>query len=257
MSTNFLHGVEVVQIDDGLRSISTVKSSIIGLVGTAPDATAADYPLDTPVLITGPRQAAKLGVSGTLKDAYMAAYAQGVNVMVVVRVDDGADAATTLASVVGDSTEGTGVWALLAAGNITGQVPRILAAPGFTSNTDATVSPATSALISVAERLRAIVVADGPNTTEAAAIADAAKYGSDRLYIVDPAVQVYDTTSATYERRRDPRRLAERTPAPLRASDRPFRPAPARRRHARVPPDAQEPVGPPSDQQARIRHHRH
>lgn len=198
MSTDFLHGVEVVQIDDGLRSISTVKSSIIGFVGTAPDATADDYPLDTPVLISGPRAAAKLGASGTLKDAYMAAYAQGVTVMIVVRVAEGADAAATLAKVIGDSTAGSGIWALLAAGNITGQVPRILAAPGFTSNTDGAVSPVTSALISVAERLRSIVIADGPNTTEAAAIADAASYGSDRLYIVDPAVQVYDTTAKEY-----------------------------------------------------------
>lgn len=61
MPDAFLHGVEVVEIDDGLRPIQTVKSSIIGLVGTAPDADAGEYPLDLPVLITGPRMAAGLG----------------------------------------------------------------------------------------------------------------------------------------------------------------------------------------------------
>ena len=66
-----LHGVEVVQIDDGPRPIQTVESSIIGLVGTAPDATAA-FPLNTPIPMTGPRMAAGLGDDGTLRDAYLA-----------------------------------------------------------------------------------------------------------------------------------------------------------------------------------------
>ena len=69
-----LHGVEVVQIDDGLRPIQTVESSIIGLVGTAPDATAA-FPLNTPIPMTGPRMAAGLGDDGALRDAYLAIYA--------------------------------------------------------------------------------------------------------------------------------------------------------------------------------------
>lgn len=37
MSETFLHGVEVVEIDDGKRPIRTVRSGIIGVVGTAPD----------------------------------------------------------------------------------------------------------------------------------------------------------------------------------------------------------------------------
>lgn len=206
MPVAYLHGVEVVQIDDGLRPIQTVKSSIIGLVGTAPAATAA-FPLDTPVLLTGPRMAAGLGVEGTLRDAYMAVYAQGVSVAIVVRVaavvtEGDPDPAATLANVVGDPIEGTGAWALLAAQSVTGQTPRILAAPGFTSTAAADpVSPVTSALISVADQLRSIVVADGPNTTEADALTDRGKFGSGRLYIVDPAVKVFDTTTATYVER--------------------------------------------------------
>lgn len=203
MPTAFLHGVEVVQIDDGLRPIQTVKSSIIGLVGTAPEASAA-FPLDTPVLVTGPRMAGALGDKGTLRDAYLAAYAQGVSVAVVVRVAavetaGSPDPAATLANVAGDATEGSGVWALLVAQSVTGQTPRILAAPGFTSTpADDPVSPVTSALISVADRLRSVVVADGPNTDEADALTDREKYGSGRLYIVDPAVKVFDTVTATW-----------------------------------------------------------
>jgi phage tail sheath protein FI len=41
MTTDFLHGVEVVEIDDGLRPIQIVKSAVIGIVGTAPDAQGA------------------------------------------------------------------------------------------------------------------------------------------------------------------------------------------------------------------------
>ena len=40
MPGEFLHGVEVVEIDNGPRPIRTVKSSVIGLVGTAPRAIA-------------------------------------------------------------------------------------------------------------------------------------------------------------------------------------------------------------------------
>jgi len=39
--TQFLHGAEVIEIDDGPRPIQTVKSAVIGLVGTAPAALGA------------------------------------------------------------------------------------------------------------------------------------------------------------------------------------------------------------------------
>lgn len=199
MPAAFLHGIETVEIDDGLRPIQTVKSSIIGLVGTAPAAAALNFPLDTPVLVTGPRMAALLGAGGTLLDAYNAAYAQGVNVMIVVRVAEGANAAATLTAIAGTAAAGTGVWALLNAQNLLGQTPRILAAPGFSSTPAANpASPVTQALVSVATRLRAIAIADGPNTTEADAVTDREKYGSDRLYIVDPAVRVWDSETSAY-----------------------------------------------------------
>ncbi|MDX8355554.1 hypothetical protein [Cognatiyoonia sp. IB215182] len=34
----FLHGVEVIEIDAGPRPFQTIKSSVIGILGTAPDA---------------------------------------------------------------------------------------------------------------------------------------------------------------------------------------------------------------------------
>lgn len=49
MSEQFLHGVEIVEVDDGQRPISTVKSSVIGLIGTAPNSA----PAATASLLTG------------------------------------------------------------------------------------------------------------------------------------------------------------------------------------------------------------
>lgn len=55
MPDQYLHGVEVIEIDDGARAIKTVKSSVIGLVGTAPQG-----PVNTPILINGsPTEAVK------------------------------------------------------------------------------------------------------------------------------------------------------------------------------------------------------
>ncbi len=53
MPDQFLHGVEIIEINDGARPIQTVKSSVIGLVGTAPQG-----PVNTPTLILGSRKQA-------------------------------------------------------------------------------------------------------------------------------------------------------------------------------------------------------
>ena len=49
MPEQFLHGIEIVEIDNGARPISTVRSSVIGLIGTAPNSSAAVHA----VLLTG------------------------------------------------------------------------------------------------------------------------------------------------------------------------------------------------------------
>lgn len=195
MPEQFLHGVEVIQIDNGIRPIRTVNSSTIGIVGTAPDADGFEF--QKPILITGPRHAAKLGNAGTLKDAYEAIYQQGVNTVVVIRVPVGSDDIKTLANVAGDVTSQTGVWALMNTQSTIDLTPKILAAPGFTKAIDINkVNPVTSALLSIADRLKSVVISDGPNTTEAAAKLYRKNYGSRRLYLIDPYVTVFDTEAA-------------------------------------------------------------
>ena len=36
MPASFLHGVETIEITKGARTISTVKTAVVGIVGTAP-----------------------------------------------------------------------------------------------------------------------------------------------------------------------------------------------------------------------------
>lgn len=275
----FLHGVEVLDIDAGPRPISTVRSSVIGLIGTAPNADAAAFPLNTPVLIAGSRREAAnldlLGTAeGTLPTAMDSIFDQAGAVVIVVRVEEGETDAETLANVLGGVNASTGqyegVHALLAAESVVGYQPRILLAPGFTHQrtsggvTAVTVSnegsgyataPAVSftggggtgatgaavlgtgadagkvvsvtvtnpgsgytsaptvsftggggtsaaatasygtvgnavvaELIGIAERMRAVIIADGPNTTDADAIAYSGDFGSKRVYLVDPKV---------------------------------------------------------------------
>lgn len=200
--SEFLHGVEVIELDRGTRPIQTVKSSVIGVVGTAPLADAVKFPLNTPVLIAGNRtEAALLGATGTLAMAIDGIFDQAGAAVVVVRVDVGADDPGTVANIIGgvDGTTGDyqGMQAFLGAESVLGVAPRILVAPGFTSErTGALANAVTAGLVPIAERLRAVVIADGPNTNDA----DAALYRGDlssrRVLVVDPAVKVLDSDGA-------------------------------------------------------------
>ena len=98
--TDFLHGVEVVEIQSGVRPIRTAKSSVIGLVGSAPKG-----PLNTPTLIAGDRAkgvevfGSEAAGIGTIPDALKAIFAQtGATVVVVNVLDVTADKAAVAAT---------------------------------------------------------------------------------------------------------------------------------------------------------------
>lgn len=277
MTTTFLHGVEVLQIDTGARPIQTVRSSVIGLIGTAPDANAQAFPLNTPVLVTRRSEMVGLGEAGTLQSALDLIYDQAGAVVVVVRVAQESTETATIDKIVGGINGITGAYegvhAFLVAENAVGFSPRILIAPGFThqrtsngllsiamqtqgegyttappvtvsggggagavvravlgtgansgkvvsfviddpgkgftSNPTVTIgapptggvqavagtvqrgtvrSEVLAEMLGIAQRLRAVIIADGPNTTDAAAIQLNADFGSDRIYVVDPWV---------------------------------------------------------------------
>ena len=274
MATEFLHGPEVLEIDNGIRTIRIASSSVIGLVGTAPDADATAFPLNTPVLIAGSRtEAAKLDTlgngAGTLPTALDAVFDQTNAVVVVVRVDEGENETATMANVLGgvnaNNGEYEGIQAFLGAKSKLGVAPRILACPGFThqrqqnavtavsvtnggsgytsapavaltggngtgatataeidasgkvtkvivtnpgtgytaaptvaftggggsgaaatASYGSTANPVVANLVTIANKLRAVIWADGPNTTDSDAIAYRGDFGSKRVIVIDP-----------------------------------------------------------------------
>ena len=71
--SDYHHGVEVIEINDGTRTISTVSTAIIGMVCTASDADDSTFPLNEPVLITSVQHAiGKAGTLGTLSNSLQA-----------------------------------------------------------------------------------------------------------------------------------------------------------------------------------------
>lgn len=65
--SDYHHGVRVVEINDGTRTIFTVSSAIAGMVCTAEDVDAIPFPLNQPVLLNNVLSAiGKVGKKGTL-----------------------------------------------------------------------------------------------------------------------------------------------------------------------------------------------
>jgi len=279
MVASFLHGVEIIEIDDGPRPIQSAASAVIGIVGSAPIG-----PVNTPVLIANNRvtAASTFGddTAFTLPAGFDDIFDQAGAVIVAVNVCDPAvhktvvaaadrtitaklitlpnrwitavtvkaaggagatllagtdytlDAAAgtiaikpggalasaasanvgytftdptkvTLADVVGGESGTTGAYSgthvLLAAKSAVAVTPRILCAPGFTdARPTGLANPVATELLVLAERLRAVVIIDGPSTTDAAAITARGDFGSRRAYIVDPKVMVYNTATDAY-----------------------------------------------------------
>lgn len=287
MDISFHHGTRVFEMADDVVPIRTAQSAVIFLIGTAPDADAAVFPINTPVLIKGASNyaiAASLGEAGTLKQHLDGIFDQGGNARLgayvyVTRVTQGANTAETLSNIVGDAAARTGVHAAFRIEGLYGRKlgPRIFVAPGFThalasdglasvtvtaqgadfgpdttiavsggggrnaevapiivdgaitgiaikkpgfgftgvpvltitnagGGAGATFTPVIGAvgnpvaheLEGICAKLKAVAFIDGPNTTDQAAVTTREKYGSERLYIADPQVQIWDTDLSAY-----------------------------------------------------------
>lgn len=283
MTTDFLHGVQSTDVDDGTRAITVASASVIGLVGTAPFADPTVFPLNTPVLIAGSQSLAAKLVStaptgtvdyGTLPGAIDDIFQSIGAAVVVVRVDvapvgvgqDAAQRALVIGGVAGNGSY-TGAHAFLSAQSMLGVKPRLLIAPGFThqrvtdgvaslvnavqgagytdgtytmtatgtgvgatatvtvaggkvtttalsnpgygytapptfelppeagtptteatftATVGATANAVVASTLGIANSLRAHIIADGPNTTDADAQAYAGDFGNRRVYMVDP-----------------------------------------------------------------------
>ena len=270
--TDYLHGVEVVEVAQGARPVVPSETTFIGILGTA-----LDGPSGEPRTTLGPVEAAALwGAEGSIPEAIAAIHSQGrapaiaaVNALdpaahvsavadepiewggvgetirlahsrvsgVSLKESDGTaidaadfelDAAAGTLKVVsvdnvsaGDKSKASYSYLdiskvtaadvaaaapkLCEAATASGETPSVLIAPGWTEKVTRDGSrvidsaPVASALAAVADSCRGIVVADGPGTTRADALAYRATQGSRRMYVVDPKVKVLAAGGGTAE----------------------------------------------------------
>lgn len=139
-------GISIRKVDEGARPVLAADLSTIGLIGPAPLADQVIYPLDTPVFLNSNdhTKTKKLGYAGYLADAVRAindqlGETQFAGRIVVIRTAQGTDPdpalalQQTISNIAGDSLQGTGMWAFLKSAAKLGFTPRILLAPGYTS----------------------------------------------------------------------------------------------------------------------------
>lgn len=180
MPETFIHGVTITEIDTGSRPIRVAATSIIGVVGTG-GGTVTDFPLDTPVLVNKASQLAS--VTGYLKDAIDAIFAQCQAVCVVVRTDDtGEDAAAKATDWAGTASDGTGVYALKAAQSKLGIKPRIIVGEY------AAHANGLAAVKAVANSLRAVAILDAAGAAASDATTWTTTNGNERTFSVWPTV---------------------------------------------------------------------
>lgn len=199
-------GISLTRINNEPRPAVHSDMSVVGIVGTAPDADAAAFPENEAKFVYSDDAAAltALGDSGTLADAIRLLNAQlgefqVAAKLVIVRVAEGVDDDATMTNLIGDEAARTGLYALYDAGPDLGVIPRLLIVPGYTATvpTGGGANPVVAALPAVCERLLAHAIVEGPGTTQAAAIAARETVSSDRLIAVEPGVRVWDATTST------------------------------------------------------------
>ncbi|BAV65752.1 phage tail sheath subtilisin-like domain-containing protein [Sphingobium cloacae] len=187
----FKHGITITEVTSGARTLTAVSTAIIGLVAIAADADAATFPLNRPALVTDVEAAiGKAGVTGTLAKSLRAIADQCRPIVVVVRVEEGDDAAETASNVIGTTTaEGhkTGMQALLVAKAALGVQPKILGTPGLETQA------VTTALAVVAKKLRGFVYARAIGDTVAAATAYRANFAAREIMLLMPDFLAWDT----------------------------------------------------------------
>jgi phage tail sheath protein FI len=192
---DYLHGVRVIELNDGTRPIRTIPTAVIGMVCTGEDADPVTFPLDTPVLLTNVQSAVgKAGSKGTLASSLQAIADQTRPYTIVVRVKEGASAEETTSALIGTTTADgkyTGMKALLAAKARVGMVPRILGVPGLDS------LPVATALVSTAQQLRGFAyVSAWDCKTKEEVVAYRDNFGAREAMVIWPEFQNWDTASS-------------------------------------------------------------
>lgn len=212
MATDFLHGVEA-KFNKTTQPVVNIDISTIGLIGTAPYADPKLWPINTPILVSGGNTKligalnanapdAHFSPQDTLSPAFQTILDETSPVVIAIRVDDaGGTEQQIQENILGGITktgEYTGVHSFLAAESVTGRKPRLLCAPGYTHQ--ASANGGDNAVIAelkpIAEKLRAVIYADGPNIGTEDAISGT-KQGGNRVMMIDPWIVISLNGTAT------------------------------------------------------------
>lgn len=208
MPANFLHGVETVELTKGTTTVRTVKTAIIGLVGTAPinDVDAEYKSINEPILITKEEDATlyfgKHKAGFTIPQALKAIFDQGAGTIIVVNVFDPSvhesPEDVELKDIVGSvetlTGKRTGLRAFEDSYSLFGFYPKTIIAPVYSED-----QVIVDEINKVCKKIRAIGIVDAPVGTT---VQDAIKgrgtskinfnINSDRVVLCYPHIKVYD-----------------------------------------------------------------
>ncbi len=212
MPASYLHGVETIEIEKGARTIRTVKTAVVGLVGTAPIHNVDEEykTINEPVLISSDVDAVKYFGNATdgftIPQALDAIFDQGAGVVLVVNVFDpekhNSVSDVTKADIIGsvDANTGkrTGMQAFKDCYSLFGFFPKTIIAPVYCED-----KAVVSEIQVICDKIRAIGIVDAPvGTTVQDAIKGRGPQGtinfntsSDRIVLCYPHLKVYDANS--------------------------------------------------------------
>lgn len=129
---SYFHGVKVAESPDvpSLGRFGNFGGTYFN--GTAPDADAASFPINTQTLVTNLPAASALGAEGTLLAALTAYFGEGGTIAIVNRVEHSDTPSELQANLIGDPVARTGLYAALRAKAMTGYQPRVIVTAGDT-----------------------------------------------------------------------------------------------------------------------------
>ena len=129
---SYFHGVKLEESPDtpALLRLSNFGATYIN--GTAPDADAAVFPIDTPTLVTSLSAGTALGAAGTLLADLTTYFGEGGSLAVVNRVEHSDTPATLQENLIGDAVERTGLYGALRAKGLGLPQPRVIITAGDT-----------------------------------------------------------------------------------------------------------------------------
>lgn len=225
MPASFLHGVETIEITKGARTIQTVKTAVIGIIGTAPISEVEEEyrTINEPTLILNETEALRYfgkSKSGfTIPDALDAMFDQGAGIAIVINVFNPAKHETVadvkLSDIIGgvDATTGkrTGLKAFEDCYSLFGYYPKTLIAPVYCENT-----AIVSEMNVICNKIRAMGIVDAPvGASVQDVITGRGSQGtinfntsSERIILCYPHLKVYDTETDTIKLQPYSQRLA-------------------------------------------------